>query len=103
MTPFIPVLSELLFALSLARVYVLLNPLFFCALILHVHVRPWVYQLSPDAVDALAGPLEAGQVVGCPCGLAVGSGGFMLDCDRCHRWFHAPCVGIDEHNPPDQW
>jgi hypothetical protein len=59
--------------------------------------------LSPDAVDALAGPLEAGQVVGCPCGLAVGSGGFMLDCDRCHRWFHAPCVGIDEHNPPDQW
>lgn len=18
----------------------------------------------------------------------------MLDCDRCHRWFHGPCVGI---------
>ncbi|CAN0215536.1 unnamed protein product [Laminaria digitata] len=18
----------------------------------------------------------------------------MLDCDRCHRWFHGPCVGV---------
>lgn len=21
----------------------------------------------------------------------------MLDCDRCHRWFHASCAGIDTH------
>lgn len=22
----------------------------------------------------------------------------MLDCDECHRWFHAKCVGFDEQS-----
>lgn len=27
-------------------------------------------------------------------------GGMMLDCDRCHRWFHGPSVGIAS---PEVW
>ena len=27
----------------------------------------------------------------------------MIDCDDCHTWFHASCVGLSEQNVPDQW
>ena len=27
----------------------------------------------------------------------------MLDCDRCHRWFHGPCVGVVEGMLPENW
>lgn len=33
----------------------------------------------------------------CVCGGAgAGKRGdvLMLDCDRCHRWFHGPCLGV---------
>ena len=40
------------------------------------------------------------EVVACPCGsentMHCGLELFMLDCDRCHRWFHGLCVGICE-------
>lgn len=38
----------------------------------------------------------------CLCGSGYGSR-FMLDCDRCHRWFHGSCVGIDPAAPPATW
>ena len=28
---------------------------------------------------------------------------FMIDCDRCHSWFHASCVGITKDAVPDTW
>ena len=27
----------------------------------------------------------------------------MIDCDRCHEWFHFRCVGLDENNVPRSW
>eukprot|EP01116_Phalansterium_solitarium_P022235 TRINITY_DN7270_c0_g1_i1.p1 TRINITY_DN7270_c0_g1~~TRINITY_DN7270_c0_g1_i1.p1 ORF type:complete len:1896 (-),score=444.63 TRINITY_DN7270_c0_g1_i1:97-5784(-) len=30
-------------------------------------------------------------------------GKFMIDCDRCHKWFHGKCVGVDPQNPPKEW
>ena len=31
--------------------------------------------------------------------------GFMLDCDKCHRWFHGACVGVPaaETELPEVW
>ncbi|KAI8049599.1 hypothetical protein BDF22DRAFT_187675 [Syncephalis plumigaleata] len=31
------------------------------------------------------------------------SGLVMLDCDRCHSWFHGRCVGINERAIPASW
>ena len=28
---------------------------------------------------------------------------FMVDCDRCHFWYHGSCVTITKDNVPDQW
>jgi late competence protein required for DNA uptake (superfamily II DNA/RNA helicase) len=28
---------------------------------------------------------------------------FMIDCDRCHRWFHGNCVGVDQDNFSGTW
>jgi len=39
---------------------------------------PLVLPEAVEVVDEAAGPLDAGQVVGCPCGIAVNHGGFML-------------------------
>lgn len=42
-------------------------------------------------------PNDEGEVIGCLCGLGVvDQNKFMLDCDRCHRWFHGSCVGVSE-------
>ena len=29
----------------------------------------------------------------------------MIECGRCHRWFHGPCLGIDitRINESDEW
>lgn len=27
----------------------------------------------------------------------------MIDCDRCHTWYHIQCVGIDSNHIPLQW
>ncbi|KAL6062556.1 Nipped-B-like protein A (Fragment), variant 2 [Balamuthia mandrillaris] len=31
------------------------------------------------------------------------SDNFMLDCDKCHKWFHGSCVGVSPHQVPDTW
>ncbi|CAN0292143.1 unnamed protein product, partial [Ectocarpus fasciculatus] len=48
-----------------------------------------------------SGCLAQEESIRCICGGAgrdTGDGGeggvMMLDCDRCHRWFHGHCVGI---------
>ena len=28
---------------------------------------------------------------------------FMVDCDRCHSWYHGSCVGITKDTVPDAW
>jgi len=28
---------------------------------------------------------------------------FMVDCDRCHSWFHGSCIGITKDTVPDAW
>lgn len=28
---------------------------------------------------------------------------FMVDCDRCHCWYHGSCIGITKDNVPDEW
>jgi cohesin loading factor subunit SCC2 len=28
---------------------------------------------------------------------------FMVDCDRCHSWYHGSCVTITKDSVPDQW
>ena len=48
---------------------------------------------DPD-VDEDAQPTDAGENAVCVCGEGY-NGEFMLDCDLCHRWFHATCVGVD--------
>ena len=59
----------------------------------------------PDAVEAIedALPSDETETVGCPCGRGVIRSQFMLDCDRCHRWFHGMCMGVNEDDPPKEW
>lgn len=28
---------------------------------------------------------------------------FMVDCDRCHGWYHGSCIGITKDTVPDEW
>ena len=28
---------------------------------------------------------------------------FMLDCDRCHGWYHGSCIGVTKDSVPDSW
>lgn len=28
---------------------------------------------------------------------------FMVDCDRCHSWYHGSCIGITKDSVPDSW
>jgi hypothetical protein len=28
---------------------------------------------------------------------------FMVDCDRCHSWFHGSCIGITKDTVPELW
>ncbi|CAM9827093.1 unnamed protein product, partial [Discosporangium mesarthrocarpum] len=50
----------------------------------------------PKAVEARGdgAPQDEGERVECLCGDGD-DGRLMLDCDRCHRWFHGECVGIN--------
>ena len=53
-------------------------------------------------LDGKAG--DDGEVVGCFCGdIEMVKDVFMLDCDRCHRWFHGTCVGIEADTTPSYW
>jgi len=39
----------------------------------------------------------------CICGRAHITNTFMLDCDRCHKWFHGSCVKIRKDEIPETW
>ena len=39
----------------------------------------------------------------CFCGRKSFVDTFMLDCDRCHGWFHGSCVGMKKDNLPEIW
>jgi len=43
------------------------------------------------------------EVNGCFCGRTTLVDTFMLDCDRCHSWFHGTCVGVAKDNLPEVW
>jgi len=53
---------------------------------------------GPCAAPTLAmagsiGPSDSQEDAVCLCGRGAITGTWMLDCDRCHRWFHGSCVG----------
>ncbi len=58
-----------------------------------------------DAVDAHGDPTRdsSKEVNRCFCGRTNLVDTFMLDCDRCHNWFHGSCVGIAKDNLPNTW
>ena len=41
-------------------------------------------------------------IVSCDCGKST-SGGFMIECDVCHKWQHGFCVNVDKDNIPDSY
>jgi len=57
-----------------------------------------------DAVDEEADPSSNSKEINrCFCGRTALVDTFMLDCDRCHGWFHGSCVGIPKDNLPGVW
>ena len=52
-------------------------------------------------------PDDAGEITHCVCGNTHppdNTYDFMLDCDKCHVWFHGKCVGImSEEDLPEQY
>lgn len=46
---------------------------------------------------------DSNEVNRCFCGRVSLLDTFMLDCDRCHSWFHGTCVGIAKDNLPEVW
>lgn len=41
-------------------------------------------------------------IVSCECGKNT-SGGFMIECDVCHKWQHGFCVGVDKDSIPESY
>ena len=58
----------------------------------------------PREVNEEAQPTDAGEDADCICAGGY-NGNFMLDCDKCHRWFHGKCVGVAEaeEDLPAEW
>ena len=56
----------------------------------------------PDSLSPVASPEPAEEVNRCFCGRG-NLNTFMVDCDRCHSWFHGGCVGIAKDTIPDVW
>lgn len=46
---------------------------------------------------------DSNEVNRCFCGRTSLVDTFMLDCDRCHSWFHGNCVGVAKDNLPEVW
>jgi cohesin loading factor subunit SCC2 len=57
---------------------------------------PLIFPADKEEVDESAQPNDAGEDARCVCGRGYDAT-FMLDCDKCHRWFHGDCVGV-KHN-----
>ena len=66
--------------------------------------KPLSFPPPKEDVDEDAQPTDAGENAVCVCGEGY-NGEFMLDCDLCHRWFHATCVGVDaaDDSLPEEW
>lgn len=55
----------------------------------------------PDSMSS--GQLEPKEEINkCFCGRG-NLDTFMVDCDRCHSWFHGSCIGITKDTVPDEW
>jgi len=46
---------------------------------------------------------DSNEVNKCFCGRTTLVDTFMLDCDRCHSWFHGTCVGVAKDDLPEVW
>ena len=77
-----------------------------------VRLRPVTLpkETTLDADDLEMQALGAGEsVIGaeedttCICGRSNRIDKFMLDCDRCHKWFHGSCVQIRKDDIPEFW
>ena len=60
-------------------------------------------RVDENTISEGAHPTDAGQITACSCGRGANSVELMLDCDDCHRWFHAACIGVQETNLPKFW
>lgn len=61
-------------------------------------------EVDVDALNKGADPSsDSTEVNRCSCGRTTLVDTFMLDCDRCHNWFHGSCVGIAKDKLPDVW
>lgn len=56
----------------------------------------------PDTMNPGEAPEPEEEVNRCFCGRG-NLDTFMLDCDRCHSWFHGSCIGITKDTVPDVW
>jgi hypothetical protein len=54
--------------------------------------------LTPEEVDG-----DREEDTSCICGRSHITNTFMLDCDRCHKWFHGSCVKVRKDEIPDTW
>ncbi len=60
--------------------------------------------IAIDVLDADSDPSNNDKEINrCFCGRKNLLDTFMLDCDRCHGWFHGSCIGIAKDNLPDVW
>ena len=79
--------------------------------LLYAHKRrhaesPLIFPPPKKTFDVAAQPTDEGEVTACLCGQTFSDAlGFMLDCDKCHRWFHGSCVGMlaADAELPDHW
>jgi cohesin loading factor subunit SCC2 len=61
-------------------------------------------EVDIEALNEGADPsTDSKEVNRCSCGRTTLVDTFMLDCDRCHNWFHGSCVGIAKDKLPDVW
>ncbi|KAH9261643.1 hypothetical protein BASA81_000299 [Batrachochytrium salamandrivorans] len=56
---------------------------------------------APEALATvlrLEDVVDSQETVACPCKMGF-TKQFLIDCFRCHRWFHGQCVGVDSQQP----
>lgn len=56
---------------------------------------------APEALAAaprLEDVVNSQETMACPCKTGF-TNQFLIDCFRCHRWFHGKCVGVDSQQP----
>ena len=73
---------------------------------LRIEIKQLEEEGPPFSVRALPGDADEHLVedVSCVDGCHLGTDDAnMLDCDRCHIWFHGECVGMVIANAPEVW